>query len=68
MPSTLSSKPGAPAAAAYLHHAVVGLHKEGHGMLLGEVSFTCSRVRVFHFFLGRSDLVSDIRTLGSYVC
>lgn len=37
---SLCSKPGAPAAAAYLHHAVVGLHKEGHGMLLGEGDFT----------------------------
>ncbi|KAF9526517.1 hypothetical protein CPB83DRAFT_837286 [Crepidotus variabilis] len=36
-------KPGAPASAVWLHHAVVGLHKEGYGMLLGEVAFTCSR-------------------------
>ncbi|EIN06879.1 PLP-dependent transferase [Punctularia strigosozonata HHB-11173 SS5] len=37
------SKPGAPAASCYIHHQVVGLHKEGHGALLGEVSFTCRR-------------------------
>lgn len=41
---TWHSKPGAAASAVFLHHAVVGLHKEGHGMLLGEVSFTCRRV------------------------
>ncbi|OCH96572.1 PLP-dependent transferase [Obba rivulosa] len=38
------SKPGAPAVGTYLHHRVVGLHKEGHGGLLGEVSFTCRRI------------------------
>ncbi|GBE87629.1 PLP-dependent transferase [Sparassis crispa] len=38
------SKPGAAAAAVYLHNTVVGLHKEGHGGLLGEVSFTCRRL------------------------
>lgn len=41
---TLDSKSGAPAAATFLHHNVVGLHKEGHGALLGEVSFACRRV------------------------
>ncbi|EJD55402.1 PLP-dependent transferase [Auricularia subglabra TFB-10046 SS5] len=38
------SKPGAPAIACYLHHTVVGLHKQGHGGLLGEVAFTCRRL------------------------
>ena len=38
------SKPGAPAVAAYLHHQVIGLHEEGHGALLGEVTWSCSRV------------------------
>ncbi|KAF5326606.1 hypothetical protein D9611_000881 [Ephemerocybe angulata] len=38
------SKPGAAAAAVYMHHSVVGLHKRGHGGLLGEVSFTCARI------------------------
>ncbi|KAJ7784620.1 PLP-dependent transferase [Mycena metata] len=38
------SKPGAPAVATYLHHHVVGLHKEGHGALLGEVSWSCRRI------------------------
>lgn len=38
------SKPGAAAAAVYLHHVVVGLHKGGHGSLLGEVCFSCARV------------------------
>jgi len=33
------SKPAAAAVATYLHHTVVGLHKEGHGQLLGEVVF-----------------------------
>ncbi|KAL1728700.1 hypothetical protein EV714DRAFT_252348, partial [Schizophyllum commune] len=37
------SKPGAAAIACYLHNTVVGLHKLGHGALLGEVSFTCRR-------------------------
>ncbi|GJE96935.1 PLP-dependent transferase [Phanerochaete sordida] len=38
------SKPGAAAVATYLHHEVVGLHKEGHGALLGEVSWSCRRI------------------------
>ncbi|KAF4616928.1 hypothetical protein D9613_008569 [Agrocybe pediades] len=38
------SKPGAAAAAVYLHHVVVGLHKGGHGSLLGEVCFSCARI------------------------
>ncbi|KAG2005933.1 group II decarboxylase [Coprinopsis cinerea AmutBmut pab1-1] len=38
------SKPGAAAAAVFMHHNVVGLHKRGHGGLLGEVSFTCARL------------------------
>ncbi|KAI0266860.1 PLP-dependent transferase [Gloeopeniophorella convolvens] len=38
------SKPGAPSVACYLHHQVIGLHKEGHGALLGQVSFTCRRI------------------------
>jgi len=37
------SKPGAPAVACFLHNSIVGLHKEGHGGLLGEVAFTCRR-------------------------
>uniref|UniRef100_A0A8H7XPX8 L-tyrosine decarboxylase C-terminal domain-containing protein n=1 Tax=Psilocybe cubensis TaxID=181762 RepID=A0A8H7XPX8_PSICU len=41
------SKPGAAAAAVYLHHAVVGLHKEGHGSLLGEVCFSCARISAY---------------------
>ena len=38
------SKPGAPAVATALHHELVGLHKYGHGALLGEVMWTSSRV------------------------
>ncbi|KAI0325060.1 PLP-dependent transferase [Cubamyces sp. BRFM 1775] len=38
------SKPGAAAVACYLHHYVLGLHREGHGALLGEASFTCRRI------------------------
>ncbi|TFK20430.1 PLP-dependent transferase [Coprinopsis marcescibilis] len=38
------SKPGAAAASVFMHHSVVGLHKRGHGGLLGEVSFTCARI------------------------
>ncbi|KAL1708932.1 pyridoxal phosphate-dependent transferase [Schizophyllum commune] len=38
------SKPGAPAIATHLHHKVVGLHKKGHGGLLGEVAFACRRI------------------------
>ncbi|KAH9884505.1 PLP-dependent transferase [Cubamyces lactineus] len=41
------SKPGAPAVACYLHHSVLGLHKEGHGALLGEASFTCRRFAAY---------------------
>ncbi|KAL1690592.1 pyridoxal phosphate-dependent transferase [Schizophyllum commune] len=37
------SKPGAAAVATYLHNNIVGLHKHGHGALLGEVAFTCRR-------------------------
>ena len=40
----ICSKPGAPAAAVYLHHSVVGLHRRGHGALLGEAIWTSSRV------------------------
>lgn len=42
----ITSKPGAPAAAVFLHHEVIGLDEKGHGMLLGEVCFTSSRVRI----------------------
>ncbi|KZV86954.1 PLP-dependent transferase [Exidia glandulosa HHB12029] len=38
------SKPGAAAAAVFLHHQMVGLHKRGHGALLGEVMWTSSRM------------------------
>ncbi|KAI0267000.1 PLP-dependent transferase [Gloeopeniophorella convolvens] len=38
------SKAGAPAMATHLHHQVIGLHKEGHGALLGQASFTCRRM------------------------
>ncbi|KAI3612291.1 pyridoxal-dependent decarboxylase domain protein [Moniliophthora roreri] len=37
------SKPGAPASAVWMNHEVVGLHQNGLGTLLGEVSFTCRR-------------------------
>ncbi|KAL1744697.1 pyridoxal phosphate-dependent transferase [Schizophyllum fasciatum] len=37
------SKPGAAAVATYIHNSIVGLHKLGHGALLGEVAFTCRR-------------------------
>ncbi|KAF8645297.1 hypothetical protein AX16_007924 [Volvariella volvacea WC 439] len=37
------SKPGAAASAAFLAHEVIGLHPEGHGALLREVSYTCRR-------------------------
>lgn len=38
------SKPGAPAVACHLHHKVVGLNLSGHGVLLGEASFTSRRM------------------------
>ncbi|KAJ7467438.1 PLP-dependent transferase [Mycena galericulata] len=38
------SKPGAAAVATYMHHQVIGLHKYGHGALLGEVSWSCRRI------------------------
>ncbi|KAF7372736.1 PLP-dependent transferase [Mycena sanguinolenta] len=37
-------KPGAAAVATYMHHQVIGLHKDGHGALLGEVSWSCRRI------------------------
>lgn len=59
------SKPGAPAAAVYLHHAVVGLHKEGHGGLLGEVSFTCRRVSVSIFLVyNNTNVISRLLLIG----
>ncbi|KAJ2935439.1 hypothetical protein H1R20_g1657, partial [Candolleomyces eurysporus] len=38
------SKPGAAAASVYMHHSMIGLHNQGHGGLLGEVSFTRARM------------------------
>ena len=46
MTQDIYSKPGAPAAAVYLHHSVVGLHRRGHGALLGEAIWTSSRVSI----------------------
>ncbi|KAJ7699650.1 hypothetical protein B0H17DRAFT_869752, partial [Mycena rosella] len=48
------SKPGAPAVACYLHHNVLGLDQNGHGALLGQVSFTCCRVSIW-FWAAMSD-------------
>lgn len=44
--SIYCSKPGGPAVATYLQHRVIEPHKDGHGNLLGEVSFTCRRVSI----------------------
>ncbi|KAK4196720.1 putative L-tyrosine decarboxylase [Triangularia verruculosa] len=38
------SKPGAAAAAAWLTHKTLGLHKEGYGRLLGEAVFSCIKL------------------------
>lgn len=38
------SKPGAAPVAAYLSHQAIGLNPKGYGSLLGEATFTCTRV------------------------
>ncbi|KAL1870867.1 hypothetical protein Daus18300_004956 [Diaporthe australafricana] len=38
------SKPGASAMSTYLANSCIGLNPEGYGALLGEVTFTCSRL------------------------
>lgn len=38
------SKPGAAPVAAYLSHQVIGTHKLGYGALLGEATFSCTKV------------------------
>ncbi|KAI1630536.1 pyridoxal-dependent decarboxylase domain protein [Biscogniauxia mediterranea] len=38
------SKPGASAVSAWLSNATIGLDQEGYGALLGEVTWTCSRL------------------------
>ncbi|SPO00097.1 uncharacterized protein DNG_02949 [Cephalotrichum gorgonifer] len=38
------SKPGAAVAATWLTHKTLGLHKRGHGRLLGEAVFTCTKL------------------------
>ena len=40
-----SSKPGASVMATWFSNAAIGLHADGYGKLLGEVTWTCSRVR-----------------------
>ena len=43
-PRVKFSKPGASAMSTYLSNVCIGLTPEGYGSLLGEVTFTCSRV------------------------
>ncbi|KAL2274477.1 hypothetical protein FJTKL_03152 [Diaporthe vaccinii] len=38
------SKPGASAVSTYLANSCIGLNPDGYGALLGEVTFTCSRL------------------------
>ncbi|KAI1494277.1 pyridoxal-dependent decarboxylase domain protein [Biscogniauxia mediterranea] len=38
------SKPGASAVSAWLSNTAIGLNQEGYGALLGEVTWTCSRL------------------------
>jgi len=38
------SKPGAAAVGTYLSHEVIGLNYKGYGALLGEATFSCTRV------------------------
>ncbi|CAG8618746.1 17081_t:CDS:2, partial [Racocetra fulgida] len=38
------SKPGAAPVAAWLSHDVIGLHQRGYGALLGQATFTCSKI------------------------
>ncbi|CAG8788122.1 32436_t:CDS:2 [Gigaspora margarita] len=38
------SKPGAAPVAAWLSHDVIGLHQKGYGALLGQATFTCSKI------------------------
>lgn len=40
------SKPGASAMSTWLSNATIGLTPDGYGALLGEVTFTCSRVSI----------------------
>ena len=40
------SKPGAAVMATWFSNAAIGLHSDGYGKLLGEVTWTCSRVRL----------------------
>ena len=41
-----NSKPGAAAMSTWFNHAAIGLHPDGYGKLLGEVTWTCSRVHL----------------------
>ena len=41
----LDSKPGASAVSTFLSNKCIGLEPSGYGSLLGEVTFSCSRVR-----------------------
>ncbi|CAG8657740.1 6720_t:CDS:2, partial [Scutellospora calospora] len=38
------SKPGAAPVSAWLSHDVIGLHQKGYGALLGQATFTCSKM------------------------
>jgi len=42
------SKPGAAAMSTWLSNKCIGMGPDGYGALLGEVTFTCSRVSKSH--------------------
>ncbi|KAI0264692.1 PLP-dependent transferase [Gloeopeniophorella convolvens] len=51
------SKPGTSSMATHLHHKVIGLHKEGHGALLGQAALTCRRISAH--WAAMSDATTD---------
>ena len=44
----LRSKPGAAAMSTFFSNTIIGMDSKGYGSLLGQVSFTCSRVSLRH--------------------
>jgi len=59
------SKPGAAAVGTYLSHEVIGLNYKGYGALLGEATFSCTRVTNFSL---KWIFVSDANVLPINSC
>lgn len=55
------SKPGAAAMSTWLANKTIGLNPEGYGALLGEVTWTCTRVTMIRHF----SLVNGYQTVDS---